>query len=215
LIGDDNEYVLKIGTAFMLYVIEKEKGTVQLPIGKNELVSFMEEVENGLANGESFSDIMQKRIDAKVQEFYPNDSGITGIGSNLADIFFIDPNTGEIKYADSKGRNYIENNTGEADDDAAWDLAYDLQQFINATVFKPDDMSADEADKIVAEVKARQANKDTGRFDNPFGSVGYRGWVDMNTNMKVDISAAERILYEKLGVFTLIADLEQGHYFDK
>ena len=199
--GDSVERKTQIMNKYDSEISERMKGTLQVPIVRNELVSFMEEVERGLENGESFSDIVQKWNDKKVREFYSDDD-VTGLGNSLADLIFVDPDTGEVKHATTKLRQFYDNqDIIDGDDDAVWDLAYDLQQFLNARVFRNENVvSDDEANKIVAEVKARQANKDYGRFDRPFGSVGYQGRVDMNTNVRVELSEARRRYYEKLGV---------------
>ena len=184
------------------------EGTVVVPLGRNELVSFMEEIEAGIASGMTFAEICQQRSDAKVRELYPDDSDVTGVGGDLSDLFFIDPSTGEIKHATSKGRHYYGNDdTCYTDVDAAWDLAYDLQQFLNAKVFRNENFvteeSEAEADRLVAEIKARQTNKDYGRFDRPFGSIGYQGLVNLLKNNifgGFELSAAQERYYSAHGL---------------
>jgi len=164
-----------------------------VPVGRNELATFMEEIEKGLADGESFDNILQKQIDKHIH-------GVAG-ESTIYDFFFINPSTGEIQHAQPSGRCFYDSQEIiNTDEDSVWDLAYDLQQFINATVFKPADMDSDKADKIVAEVKARQKDKIFDRFDRPFGSVGYQGWVAMNTNMKIELGAAALAAYAERGL---------------
>ena len=119
-------------------------------------------------------------------------------------MFFIDPTTGEIKHATCKSRHIWDSqNDINSDEDTAWDLAYDLQQFLHATAFRdtyaiPDD----KVDEVIADVKARQANKNTERFDKPFSSMGYEAWLKHSENIPAELSPLQRMYYEKLGLLS-------------
>jgi len=146
-------------------VAAKTAGTVSVTVGKDQLLSLMNNIEKALANGKCYL--------TAVLDLY--NSQYHGIGGSY-DTFSLDPYTGGVKHAVPCGSIY----TGQGEqpnvmeiahsaqtDDAVWDLAYDLQQFLKLRVFgETDGMSKDEVEKAIADIKARQADKDTWRFDS-------------------------------------------------
>jgi hypothetical protein len=53
----------------------------------------------------------------------------------------------------------------EAQNDFVWDLAYDLHEFIQTAFFREEDDCFNEIDKLLEEIKARQADKCMARFN--------------------------------------------------
>jgi|GEM_PF-2817867 len=146
-------------------------GSIVVRIGKNELPKLMEEVEKALANGENYLTAIEKFYDNK--DLY--------VGADGFDTIFIDPYTGEVKHAKPCGAAY---NATEGkvlhsmgDDDAAWDIAYDLQEFLKLRVFgETDGMSKGEVEKAIADIKDRQADKNTWRFGS---NDAYGEWKNL------------------------------------
>lgn len=134
-------------------------GKMFVPIGKNELLGLMDKIEEALAKGEDYTTALQAQYDS--HNFQPSTR-------TLYDSFLLDPNTGEITFALPLWASIGENgyNHSQHDDDVVWDLAYDLQKFIQLRVFgETNGMSEDEAERMIAEIKERQINKCTDRFD--------------------------------------------------
>jgi hypothetical protein len=140
-------------------------GAVEITVGKDELLTLMEDIEKALANGECY-------LTAVIKLFGSQNHGI----GYSYDTFCLDPYTGEIKHASPSGACYkgegeysdmVEIVHSERDEDAVWDLAYDFEQFLKLRVFgETDGMSQDEVEKAISEIKERQANKCTWRFDS-------------------------------------------------
>jgi len=147
------------------YVAAKKAGTVTVSVGKDQLLSLMNNIEKALANGECY-------LTAVLDLF---NSQYHGLGCSY-DTFSLDPYSGEVKFAEPCGSVYswqgensdvMEIKHSAQTDDAVWDLAYDLQQFLKLRVFgETDGMSKDEVEKAIADIKERQADKDTWRFDS-------------------------------------------------
>jgi len=177
--------------------MEKIKGTIAVPVGRNELPKFMEYLEKALADGECLSAALTKWSHEKTgycEELgrYKCRLGAGRVMFQESDWFHIDPNTGEIKHAFPPGIRLIRNgnelfgdrisadllaemtNFDEKHDDAVWDLARDLQQFLRYTYFRQEEDCFDEIDKLLEEIKARQDGKCTLRFDE----VAKVLWVD-------------------------------------
>ncbi|MDR2532272.1 MAG: hypothetical protein LBC82_05455 [Oscillospiraceae bacterium] len=135
-------------------------GAVKVTIGKNELPLLMEEIEKALARGESYL--------AAIEKFYDNKNHYVGGGGY--DSIFIDPYTGTVKHALPTGFATMGDAQAKIlhsiyDDDAVWDLAYDLQQFLKLRVFgETGNLSEEEVESIIAGIKERQENKDVFRF---------------------------------------------------
>jgi len=149
-----------------------------LYIAKNEMTEFFAELDEAAKNGESLESVIKKHSD-KHKDFQGNvvtrDFG-TGIdingskkyGNPALDMFWIDANTGEVMWAQAKSRLSGSNEIFSEDDDAAWDLAYDLQEFINLRFLgKTDGMSKEEVDAVVNDILTRQSHKNIDRFVNP------------------------------------------------
>jgi len=148
--------------AFLVELTGITQGTIQVPVGKNELAGLMEEMEKAAANCESLESVLQKQIDKHTSYGSIPENVMT------VDTFDIDVKTGEIKWVGAK-INKSPDKTMEdisRDDDIVWDLAYDLQQFMRYTFFKSEDDDPEEVAQILADIKARQANKNYDRFDN-------------------------------------------------
>jgi len=152
-------------TAHTEFIHRITQGTIQVPVGKNELAGLMEEMEMAAANGESLESVLRKQV-AK-HSYYTPDGPIPETVMT-ADTFDIDPKTGEIKWVSAKINKspVLTMEDISRDDDIVWDLAYDLQQFMRYTFFKSEDDVPEEVEQILADIKARQANKNTDRFDN-------------------------------------------------
>jgi len=136
--------------------------TLQVPVGKGELLGVMQAIEKAAANGEHFINALLKQI----EKYARPEEGILGPGSNDVDFLWIDLCTGEVKYAAPRtGMVYVSEEFSAAGDDAVWDLAYDLQRFIQLRVFgNADGMSDEEVEAEIADIKARQSEKDYSRY---------------------------------------------------
>jgi len=136
------------------------EGMIRITIGKDELIGLMDEIEKALANGKCYTTAIQK--------LYDSHNHARGIGRNY-DQFLLDPLTGKITHALPVGfcvgeDGYVHS---QRDDNAVWDLAYDLQQFFNLRVFNDTgDLNEKEIERIIADIKESQANKCTWRFDS-------------------------------------------------
>jgi hypothetical protein len=85
------------------------------------------------------------------------------------DSFLLDPLTGKITHALPPGFTVGENGYyhSQRDDDAVWDLAYDLQQFFKLRIFgETSGINEKEIEAKIAGIKERQENKCTWRFDS-------------------------------------------------
>ena|GEM_PF-1977397 len=136
-----------------------DNGKMFVPIGKNEILGLMGKIEQALADGKCYTTALQAQHDS--HSFTPSTR-------TLYDSFLLDPNTGEITFALPLWASVSENgyNHSQHDDDVVWDLAYDLQKFIQLRVFgNSDGMSEDEVERMIAEIKARQKEKCADRFD--------------------------------------------------
>jgi hypothetical protein len=158
--------------------MEKVQGTIAVPVGKNELPKFMEYLEKALENGIDLADALTKWSHNKTGWCDELDSYKCRIAAGSvifeqSDWFHIDPNTGEIKHASPPGIHGILRLSGwiepppnsENHEKAVQDLAKDLQKFLRYTFFKQEDDCADEIDRILEELKARQEGKCMCRFD--------------------------------------------------
>lgn len=145
---------------------ERVKGTVDVPIGRDELTQFMAAVEEGMANGLTFAEIAAAQMKKHAEQ--DRQPGLAGVSSANADIFCINPDTGEVKHCFAKTR-LSSNSIAEPqqDEDAAWDLAYDMQMFLQNSFFRSEHISAEEAEAIIADITARQSEKDFTRYDKP------------------------------------------------
>ncbi|MCL2633985.1 MAG: hypothetical protein FWD34_05660 [Oscillospiraceae bacterium] len=170
--GDQGDNWVKVVSEFGEAMKERIAGTFQIPVGKNELPALMKYIEEALANGEPLNSALQRQIDK-----YTNADG--SMNRNGLDLFWIDPITGEVKHASSNhGITYYHTDFSDAvnrDCDAVWDLAYDLQQFLRYTFFRQEGDCPDEIAEILEEIKSRQGNKCTERFDYPDIVVGTDG----------------------------------------
>jgi len=136
--------------------------TWQIPVGKGELLGLMKAIEEAAANGEHFSTALQKQID----KYIDPETGKLGVNDRTVDFLYVCPYTGEVKYAAARtGMVYVGEEFSAAGDDAVWDLAYDLQRFIQLRVFgKADGLSDEEIEAEIADIKARQSGKDYSRY---------------------------------------------------
>jgi len=137
------------------------EGMIRITIGKDELLSLMDEIEKALADGKCYTSAVQKLYDSHNHTR----------GNRNYDSFLLDPHTGQITHALPVGftvgkDGYLHS---QRDDDAVWDLAYDLQQFFKLRVFgETGDLDENEINRIIAGIKERQENKCTWRFDVRF-----------------------------------------------
>ena len=122
-------------------------GMTGIVVGKNELVVLLQELQSASANGDSLESVLERWSLNR-----PQPCGIRG------DVFWIDPDTGEVRHAEAAGK-LLDRNV-----DAVWDLAYDLQEFLRYTFFRQDGDCAETAAQILEEIIARQENKCVARF---------------------------------------------------
>jgi len=158
--GDDK--FQKVITDVTKVIDEIRMTTWQVPVGKGELPGLMNAIEEAAANGEHFSTALQKQID----KYIDPDTGRLGVNDRTVDFLYVCPYTGEVKYATPRtGMVYVSEEFSAAGDDAVWDLAYDLQRFIQLRVFgNADGMTDEEVEAEIADIKARQSGKDYSRY---------------------------------------------------
>ncbi|MCL2633986.1 MAG: hypothetical protein FWD34_05665 [Oscillospiraceae bacterium] len=151
----------------------RTEGKIKIMLGKGEFVELMKALEKAAASGECFTSALEKWIvtpPGEIDRLTVNPDLI--LSPHGKDFFYIDPDTGDIAHAvHGKGIGSLIQSrlqahiTDDADSDAVWDLAYDLQQFIKAAFFNEEGRSPDEIAMLLKEIKARQDNKCTCRFD--------------------------------------------------
>jgi len=137
-----------------------KSGSLMVVLGKNEFTELTEEIEKALGNGENWINAVQK--------MYNKQNHMRG--QNVYDEIYINPYTGGITYASpargswGSGEGTFKFFHSKQDDDAVWDLAYDLQEFLKLRVFgETNGMSSRELESEIADIKARQGGKDTSR----------------------------------------------------
>jgi hypothetical protein len=160
-------------------------GKIGISVGKNELAGLMETLAKAAKNGECFTVALQRFNDERqakspLAKYYNDDGTLDRFAvpsdvmrdfiqsATMRDSFWIDPNTGEITHASAafKLGSLLSDplDIQDRNSDAVWDLAYDLQQFIQIAFFSREGDCPVEIERLLAEIMERQANKCVARF---------------------------------------------------
>jgi hypothetical protein len=149
-------------------------GMARIQLGANELPQFMAELQKVKESGECLTAFLQKFIPEPIKDRTAVNWHAVKLPTQGTDVIWLNPKTGEVVHAQhSPPAPGLSSFSGynlsfadrEAQNDHVWDLAYDLQKFIQNAFFREEDSCADEIDKLLEEIKARQAEKCFERFN--------------------------------------------------
>jgi len=149
-------------------------GMARIHLGPNELPKFMAELQKIKDNGECLTAFLQKFIPEPVKDRTAVNWHEVKLATQGTDVIWLNPKTGEVVHAQhSPPAPGLSSLSGynlsfadrETQNDHAWDLAYDLQKFIQTAFFSNEDSCFDEIDKLLEEIIAKQAQKCTERFN--------------------------------------------------
>jgi hypothetical protein len=158
---------------FLDEVRARKSGLPRIHLGPNELPKFMEELQKAAESGGCLTEFLQKYIPEPVKDRTAVNWHNVKLPTQGSDVITINPETGEIVHAQHfkpAGLRFLGGlgnspTDREAENDYVWDLAFDLQQFIQAAFFKEEDDCFSEIDRLLEEIKARQADKCMARFN--------------------------------------------------
>jgi hypothetical protein len=148
-------------------------GMAGIVLRPGELLKFMEELQKVAESGGCLTEFLQKFLPEPVERFSLNPHDVK-LGTQGSDVIWLNPETGEIVHAQHNPPSELglllsglrpSTMNREAQNDFVWDLAYDLQQFIQNLFFKQEDECADEIDRLLEELKLRQEGKCMRRFE--------------------------------------------------
>ena len=143
-----------------------------------DMEELMESIEKGIADGKSLRDILQDRIDRYAKEHMTeyDEKGVVGVGSDIADLILIDPDTGKVIDSHPKGRCILfSNKIRDMDLDTAKAQADDLATFLRYAVFKKENDDPEKVNALISELKEKQSDYDTSRFLPIFSMRGEDG----------------------------------------
>ncbi len=151
----------------------KNTDYMSVPVA-GDLKELMEDIEKGLAEGETLRSILQNRIDRYAREC--GEEGAVEVGSIDADIILVDPETGKVIDSMPKGRVIIlSDEMQNMDYDTVRSQADDLATFLRYAVFKKETDDPEKVNALLSELKEKQSGYDTSRFLPIFYSGGKQG----------------------------------------
>lgn len=149
----------------------QDAGFIFVPV-LGDLNKLLDSIESDLANGETLRGAFENWTN-ECLKVYGRDYGM---GGHIADMIFINPETGEVLDSIPKGRCLVWSKKVQNMDYAmAKAQADDLATYLRYSVFRQDDDDPDGADALIAEIRAKQSEYDTSRFWPIFSSVGEQG----------------------------------------
>ena len=154
------------------YKADLRKGCLDVPVA-GDMKELMESIEEALANGETLRSVLQNRIDKYAREC--GIDGVVAVGSDLADIIRINPDTGEVVDSLTKGRCIGFKKLREMDSSIVKSEADDLATFLRYTVFKKETDDPEKVEALIVELKEKQSDYDTTRFLPIFSIFGKQG----------------------------------------
>jgi len=170
---DDNAQYNSYMDNFRMEKYERTKGMAKIALGPNELPKFMAELQNVKESGGCLTEFLKQFIPPPVDRLALNPHDLK-LATRGVDLIWLNPETGEIVHAQhsppAPGLSFFSGVNlsfmeREAQSDHTWDLAYDLQKFIQTAFFSEEDSCFNEIDRLLEEIKARQADKCMARFD--------------------------------------------------
>ncbi|MBD5130848.1 MAG: hypothetical protein HDT43_13140 [Ruminococcaceae bacterium] len=163
-----------------LYAVSRPWGNqkyMQVPVA-GDLKELMESIEKGLADGKPLRDILQDRIDRYAKEHMAEygEEGVVSVGSDVADLILVDPDTGRVIDSDPKGRCIVlSNKIQDMDYATVKSQADDLATFLKYAVFKKENDDPEKVNALISELKDKQSEYDTSRFLPIFSMHGEDG----------------------------------------
>ena len=146
-------------------------GFIYVPV-LGDLNKLLDSIESDLANGETLRGAFENWTNKCLKVFGPG----YGMGNHIADMISINPDTGEVFNSSPKGRCLVWSKKVQNMDYAmAKAQADDLATYLRYSVFRQDDDDPEQAEALIAEIKAKQSEYDTSRFLPIFSSVGEQG----------------------------------------
>ncbi len=175
----------------------KNTDYMSVPVA-GDLKELMEDIEKGLAEGETLRSILQNRIDRYAREC--GEEGAVEVGSIRADLILVDPETGRVIDSMPKGRVIIlSDKMQNIDYETVRSQADDLATFLRYAVFKKETDDPEKVNALLSELKEKQSGYDTSRFLPIFYSGGRQGrrnleyWLNLlGTDWGNDLSEDER-----------------------
>jgi hypothetical protein len=170
---DDNAQYNSYMDNFRMEKYERTKGMAKIALGPNELPKFMAELQNVKESGGCLTEFLKQFIPPPVDRLALNPHDLK-LATRGVDLIWLNPETGEVVHAQhsppAPGLSFFSGVNlsfmeREAQSDHTWDLAYDLQKFIQHAFFSEEDSCFNEIDRLLEEIKSRQADKCMARFD--------------------------------------------------
>lgn len=125
---------------------------LELPLGENELVSFIQDVRNGIEEGRSLEDIIKEQ-----QNKYP---------SGNTDKFYIDMNTGNVGYAMRRLSCHTFDGQGAVDHLTVLALADDISTVLRYTYFGQENDDPLKVSYLLSGIAERSKTYDVDRFNS-------------------------------------------------
>ena len=139
----------------------RSQNCICVPIGAGGFPQFMENIRQDLAEGLTLTDALQNRIDE-----YKEKNNTQGIANSNADLFYIDPESGEVAAVYQKARvtGTNDHDTHFTDEDAALELADDLATFLRYAAFGSDEDDQEKVEQLMSFLSRKQAYANYDRF---------------------------------------------------
>lgn len=135
--------------------ISKSGECVIVSLNAGEFPKFVEEIQNGVNNGDSLRDVLQKH--------YDDHSGIMQLGRE--ENFYINPETGIVEYVDTKGRNVISDAQNDIDCLTSYAIADDIATLLRYTYFKEEKDDPMKIQALISGICQRSNGYNTERFN--------------------------------------------------
>jgi hypothetical protein len=135
--------------------ISKSGECVIVSLNAGEFPKFVEEIQNGVNNGDSLRDVLQKH--------YDDHSGIMQLGRE--ENFYINPETGIVEYVDTKGRNVISDAQNDIDCLTSYAIADDIATLLRYTYFKEEKDDPVKIQALISGICQRSNGYNTERFN--------------------------------------------------
>ena len=145
---------------------------VEVIIDAGELPKFIEEIQNGIENGDSLNNVLQNH-----RERYETANDING-----KEIFYIDPDTGSVEYVYTKNRCiHISPKQMDMDKLTSYVIADDISTILRYTYFKEEKDDPKKVQALISGISQRSGGYNTDRF-NPIWDTTVehsREWMAM------------------------------------
>ena len=145
---------------------------VEVIIDAGELPKFIEEIQNGIENGDSLNNVLQNH-----RERYETANDINGKES-----FYIDPDTGSVEYVYTKNRCiHISPKQMDMDKLTSYAIADDIATILRYTYFKEETDDQTKVQALISGISQRSSEYNTDRFDAMWDTTveHSREWIAM------------------------------------